>query len=64
VLARKCTNPSESAIYSDPSNAITLDKVEREMREPIGQQRDPDIDRRVEDFEGTQGPQPGTEAAE
>ncbi len=62
-LAGKCTNPSEGAIYSDPSNAITPDKVEREM-EQIGQQRDQDIDRRIEGVEGTQGPPVGTEAAE
>lgn len=62
-LAGKCTNPSEGAIYSDPSNAITPDKVEREM-EQLGQQRDQDIDRRIEGVEGTQGPQVGTEAAE
>jgi hypothetical protein len=62
-LAGKCTDPSEGAIYSDPSNAVTPDKVEREM-EQLGQQRDQDIDRRIEGAEGTQVPQGGTEAAE
>jgi hypothetical protein len=59
-LAGKCTNPSEAAIYSDPANAITPDKVEREM-EQIGQQRDQEIERRIE---GVEGPPPGNEAAE
>jgi hypothetical protein len=46
-LASRCANPSSSAIYTDPSRAVTPDKVEREM-EQVGQQHEQDIDRQVE----------------
>ncbi len=46
-LASKCSNPNPAAIYTDPSNAVTPDKVGREI-EQLGQQREQDVDREVE----------------
>jgi hypothetical protein len=49
-LGGRCTDPSSTAIYSDPSNAVTPDKVEREV-EQAGQKHEQDVDRAVEEAE-------------
>jgi len=46
-LASRCTDPGSTAIYSDPSNAVTPEKVEREV-EQVGEKHQRDIDQAVE----------------
>ena len=53
-LASRCANPSSAAIYTDPSKAVTPDKVEREV-EQVGQRHEQAIDEQVEAAEGAEG---------
>lgn len=50
-LASRCANPGPAAIYTDPSVAVTPDKVEGEV-EQVGQRHEQDIDEQVEAAEG------------
>jgi hypothetical protein len=43
-LAKKCANPSSGAIYDDPANAVTPEKVQQQV-EQTGQQHEKDIDK-------------------
>jgi len=46
-LDGKCADPGTGAIYGDPANAVTPDKVKREL-EQTGQEHERDLDRSLE----------------